>query len=364
MRENYIPACKSGNIGKGARMSVTVSQPQGAHLVGSVPLDSAEEVFRTAASILGEHLRRLPDGETGARTNWIGWQAGVFQQHPDLEAVPPDPEHYTPLPRLRLRAGVDPGSLSFDSLGYASAALQSYALFSRLKGKGVIPRDCRFQVTFPTPLAPVTSFIDIGSQAAVEPAYERAMLRELDQLLNGVPHDELAIQWDVAVEFGVLEGVWAVPFDNPLEGIVERIVRLSASVPEPVELGYHLCYGDYQHQHFVEPLDTSRLVGLSNRLSATVERSIQWIHLPVPRGRTDDAYYAPLARLDLHPETELYLGLVHFTDGAEGTRQRIEAAQRVVREFGVATECGFGRRPPEQVTTLLEIHRAVAAPVR
>jgi hypothetical protein len=29
----------------------------------------------------------------------------------------------------------------------------------------------------------------------------------------------------------------------------------------------------------------------------------------------------------------------------------------------VATECGFGRRPPETVPDLLRIHAAVAAPV-
>jgi hypothetical protein len=32
-----------------------------AHLVGSVPLASAEEVFRTAAAVLGRHLRRIGD---------------------------------------------------------------------------------------------------------------------------------------------------------------------------------------------------------------------------------------------------------------------------------------------------------------
>ena len=43
-------------------------------------------------------------------------------------------------------------------------------------------------------------------------------------------------------------------------------------------------------------------------------------HLPVPRNRTDEVYFAPLRTLRLHPETELYLGLVHYTDGIEGTR--------------------------------------------
>jgi len=98
-------------------------------------------------------------------------------------------------------------------------------------------------------------------------------------------------------------------------------------------------------------------------VSAVSRRAIAWVHMPVPRERTDDAYFAPLRRLRLHPETELYLGLVHHTDGVEGTQRRIDAAQRAVSSFGVATECGFGRRPPETVPDLLRIHREVSAPV-
>jgi hypothetical protein len=47
-------------------------KPRGVHLVGSVPLGDAEDVFRAATSILGGRLRRIPDGETGERSNWIG----------------------------------------------------------------------------------------------------------------------------------------------------------------------------------------------------------------------------------------------------------------------------------------------------
>ncbi|MEZ4572844.1 MAG: hypothetical protein R2849_21500 [Thermomicrobiales bacterium] len=102
-----------------------------------------------------------------------------------------------------------------------------------------------------------------------------------------------------------------------MDGIVNRIVRLSRHVPDDVEMELYSCYGDFQHQHFVEPEDTSRLVELANRVNAGVEQAGQWIHLPVPRDRTDDGYFAPLANLDLHPETELYLGLVTL-DGVEG----------------------------------------------
>jgi hypothetical protein len=31
-----------------------------------------------------------------------------------------------------------------------------------------------------------------------------------------------------------------------------------------------------------------------------------------------------------------------------------------VTDFGIATECGFGRRPPETVPGLIDLHREVA----
>ena len=83
--------------------------------------------------------------------------------------------------------------------------------------------------------------------------------------------------------------------------------------------------------------------------------------LPVdPRNRHDDAYFAPLADLSIGT-TKLFLGLVHHTDSVEGTLRRLATAQRHVRGFGIATECGFGRRPPETIPELLRIHREAAA---
>jgi hypothetical protein len=337
------------------------SQPHGVHLVGSVPLANAEEVFRTTTSILGERLRRIPDGETGVRINWIGWQSAVFANNPSFEYIPPDPNAYAVLPRFKLRSPMDAGDIQFNQLGYADAAIASYALFSQLKQAGIIPAHFRFQVSLPTPLAPVTAFVAPGDQAAVEPAYEAGMFNELDRITTAIPQDELAIQWDVAVEFGLLELAMPAFFADVKAGILERLIRLGNRVPASVELGYHLCYGDAEHKHFKQPEDTSKLVEVANAISAGVTRTINWIHMPVPRDRSDDAYFAPLRNLKLHPETELYLGLVHFTDGVEGTRQRIATAVQYVPTFGVATECGLGRRPPETIADLLRIHSEVAS---
>jgi hypothetical protein len=343
-----------------------MSKPQGVLLVGSVPLISSEEVFKTASAELGDWLKRIPDGETGERTNWIGFQIGVFASSPLLEMIYPEPdaEGYTALPRLRLREVADAGELEFGSLGYSDAALASYEVFARLKRAGEIPSRVRFQVSLPTPLAPVASFIHPESAAEVEPVYEARLLHELGLILDAVPAEELAIQWDTAVEFGILEGVFPSFRANPKEDILERLLRVGEAVPSEIELGYHLCYGDYQHRHFIGPRDTSKLVEVANAVVTGLSRPVHWIHLPVPRDRDDDEYFAALRDLRLGKETELYLGLVHFTDGVEGTRRRIEAVQRVVSEFGVATECGFGRRPADTVPDLMRIHASVASPIR
>ena len=89
-----------------------------------------------------------------------------------------------------------------------------------------------------------------------------------------------------------------------------------------------------------------------------------FLHLPVPIERDDAAFFAPLAELALHPETELFLGLVHHEDGTEGALRRIAAARPALAglaAFGIATECGFGRGPAERTAPLLGLHGDVIA---
>ena len=88
--------------------------------------------------------------------------------------------------------------------------------------------------------------------------------------------------------------------------------------------------------------------------------------MPVPVDRTDDAYFAPLERLQLKPGTELYLGVVHLADGVEGTRKRIVAAQKRIGDFGIATECRIARGAPtaDKVRRIIAIHAEAAVEPR
>ncbi len=323
---------------------------QGAHLVGSVPLPDAESVFRTVAPALGRHLPRLPDGETGARKDWIAWQYGVLAATPGLAPVPVGDRGYL---RRQLVHRTSREPPRFGSLGYADAALASFSIFDRLQRAGTIPAGIRFQVSLPTPLAPITVFVDRADRDVVEPAYEAAMLAELARITAAIPHDRLAIQWDVAVEVALLEHAWPAHFADVAQGIHTRLARLAAAVPRGVEAGFHLCYGDFGHRHFTNPADAFTLVTLANALPP-----VAFVHMPVPIGWTEPAAFAPLAKLELAPGTRLYLGVVHVADGLPGIRARLARASEFVSSCGIATECGWGRRAVDSVGNLLALHGA------
>jgi SAM-dependent methyltransferase len=337
--------------------------PLGVHLVGSVPLASAEDVFRTIGGALGDRLRRLPDGETGPRADWIVWQYPVLSSRPQFEVAPPAPHSYRALPRLRLRPGEDGADLTFERLGYAEAAASSFRTFSVLKRDGDLPRGCRFQVSLPTPLAPVSAFVALENQEVAERAYESAMAVELQEILAAVPHDQLALQWDTNFEFGMLEGDVPAWFPDVKGGILERLIRMSRLVPPTVELGFHFCSGHDEAEQRHVPADMSRMVEVANALSASLDRPLNWVHMPVPRERDDPGFVAPLRDLRLQPSTELYLGVLHPGEPEETSRRRIAAAHEAVGDFGVATPCGWGRLPPRQLPDLIAGHAALSRPI-
>lgn len=340
--------------------------PQRVHLVGAIGLDTVPETFTTVGRMLGNRLMRMPDGEPGGRRMWIAWQFPLLRASPFLKAVPPPPgASAINLPLMALAQGVSPEQLRFCELGYAREARASYADFTAAKRAGKLPAQVRFQVSLPTPYAVTSAFCVRQDQPAIEPAYERAMLREIEMICSAIPHTELTLQWDVCPEMivwdGRLERIKHV-FADPQREILERFKRISRAIPPDVELGFHLCYGDVDGQHFIEPLDAGKLVELANGLSRTLDHPIAYIHMPVPIARSDAAFFRPLAELRLGPATELYLGCVHAADGVEGTRRRIAAAREFVPAFGIATECGMGRcKTPETVLRLLEIHAGASA---
>lgn len=341
---------------------------RGVHLVGSVPLADAGAVFTAAGAALGDRLLRIPDGETGERSDWITWLEPAFADNPALEKSDELFRiHATGTARIRyrLKPGKRVEDVSFGNLFYADIAKVSFAEFARAKREGRIPAGCRFQIDLVPAHSVIWLFLQDDLHQPLDPVFNAALKREIDKIAAALPHDEIAIQFDVAsAVFARLQrnepNAYGRNRDEMLARFSAILTDLAAHVPADIELLFHFCYGDSNHKHVIEPADMGDMVDVANRLSADIARSIALIHMPVPRDRTDDAYFAPLARLQLKPETELCLGLVHYTDGVDGTRRRLQTAERHVRDFSVATECGFGRRDPATIPELLRIHAEIA----
>lgn len=351
-------------------------------LVGSVGLKDSEEVFRAVGPLLGGRMKRIPDGETGSRTSWVSRLRFVLEGNPAFEGDPEElaagerithptegtrtwkgsaivPRGAPPPPRMRLKAGVRPEDVRIGGLGYPEAAIDSYAMLCALREQGVVPKHLRFQVALPTTAAFLNAHVVYEHHAIVEPIYRAQLFREVDEICEAIPHGDLTMQWDVSTEMGQWEGVRHAWFSDVKAGVIERLALHCARIPRDVELGVHLCYGSYGGRHWKEPESTANMVEVHNRLIEKLARPIAYIHMPVPVDRSDEAYFRPLSELRLHPRTKLFLGLVHDSDGVQGTRRRIAVASKYAKEFGIAAECGFGRRPPETIPGLLRVHAEV-----
>ncbi|KAL3484939.1 hypothetical protein BJX62DRAFT_248051 [Aspergillus germanicus] len=340
----------------------------GVHLVGSIPLPSTDAVFQKLTCTLPSRLSSIPDGETGSRLNFIVWERSRF---------PPETLKYA-----NCGIGLPSGHLGVfsqddvKSTDYGTAAVESYSVFCGNRERGVIPAGVRFQVSLPLPWAVVAGHVRPEFHAVLEQLYARRLEDALATILTNIPAADLAIQLDLARETLALEyerGRLSEEFrphfadsEGILKGMLSRIERFASLIPDSVPVGFHFCYGDRDHKHYVEPEDLGVAVGFANAIRETLSRRISWVHIPVPKDRDDAAYFEPLKKLELGvdspAQTKLYLGLVHANDEA-GTKRRIEAVLPVVKGFGVATECGLGRTPVDELDSILSISREVSGPV-
>jgi hypothetical protein len=347
--------------------------PTAVHFNGSVNLPDAETVMREISSRIPHGVRRMTDGETGDRNYWIRFQTQKFEEMPEFETVSVGQAYETApdapaMPQLRLTEHASAETINWPNLGYADAYTESFATFERMQNEGTIRADLRFQMQYPTPLASMAGTIAPEDQPKVEPSYEQALFADLDTVLERLPHDRIAVQWDVAVEFGALEG--AMGPKVPVEQIAPGLVRCLERVPS-VPVGMHLCYGDYGHRHFKQPESLRMQVNLVNAVTSATQRSLNFVSFTVPQGRNDSAYFEPLAGLTTGADTELCFALVpyHPDDQAPGTTaeqiEHIDAAlinsPSGARHWGICTECGMGRVDGPDVPRLLDLHSQILA---
>jgi hypothetical protein len=338
-------------------------------LVGSLPAESTEAAFRAGAELFGDMVFALPDGETGLRAAWVGYEREqLCRPNPDVVVVQETesptgiPRHAYETPIFSLRPGVT--ELHWDTWPRIDDAIASYAVFRELRDQGVIPAGLRFQVGLPFPESALNAFkADFAvDYPVVERGFEDLVARELQRLTTAIAPEDLAIQWDMAYEPQDIEGILAWTDGDAWERFAGPATRLTPLIPEETLVGYHLCYGTFPEWPMYETQDLSVLVRMANHAVAESGRVVDWLHLAGPRylRSEDKRFFAPLA--DLKPGgARVFLGIVLPLDGVSGLRRRRATAGLFLDDFGVAMYCGFGRQPGRDGMETMREHRRVVS---
>src|SRR3954462_16041831 len=129
-------------------------------LVGSLPAESTEAAFEAGARHFKDLVFALPDGETGRRAAWVGYERErLARPNPDVvvveETASPTgiPRHAYETPVFAIREGVE--ALQWDTWPRIDDAIAAYDVFRRLRDEGVIPAGLRFPGGLPVPRPPL-----------------------------------------------------------------------------------------------------------------------------------------------------------------------------------------------------------------
>ena len=347
-------------------------------LPGSLPCETAEQSFKTFGGALGQWLDYMPDGEIGTRRYWIdGIAYRVFNGHPEIDTVKyPEPENgveqWWPRGRhdefgFRVKPGIkqvrfgDPGW----RLGFARDAIASYGLFRYMKKDGVIPQRVRFQVAIPLTYSAVRYFFPDEDVPKVIPGFTQALRAEVAKIVEMIPNDDLAIQWDLAIENRLVDVALAERGPEAAKkeaaAVCEPATEICPGIPKAVHLGHHMCFGTLSGWPSRQPPTLEGAITLSNAAVDASGRGVEFLHIPT-LGRSDDAFFEPLKDLK-HQGSKVYMGAVHHLHGAGGLKAQVQTMKKYLPDFGLGAPCGFGRSPDRPGRLITDDGSKAADPV-
>lgn len=348
---------------------MTASALKDLMLVGSMRVDTAEEALRRAGETIGDHVSFLPDGEVGARQQFIMHLAQhVYSSHPDFElASRPAPAgelHDVLRPasfkdnwRFTVKDGIE--RIRFGEpgwrLGYAEPAINGYFIFKTLRAQGVIPAGVRFQVTLPLAGYGCYTFVNRPEDwPKAVPGYEEALRAEIANIAQHIPPRDLVFQFD---QVAVYQSAGAAGRGDTYTAAMNReryagaIAAIAPHVPADALLGFHLCYGGLEGWPSRRP-PLSDVIDAANLVAQSAGRRIDYIHLPL-LPHQDARYFDALRGLAVGT-AKVYLGVIHTLDDVADLRFRIDNARSRLPAFGIAAPCGIRSYP---VDDMLRFHQ-------
>lgn len=333
--------------------------PRSAYLVGSLPGSTAREAMSTALDILGPHVRSMPDGETGARRNWIISIVEGLRDNPALEVRRDgDWSDYDKTPQLRIREGRRLYGANLD-FGHVDAVRDSYPELQRLRAeRGDL--GLAFQQGVPGDFDLAMFTLGMGGALRHRRPFTEATLREIHgvQVITG---PDTLFQIEVPAELVLLAKAPARVRPRLARVLSRSITGLAAAAPAGTRFAVHLCLGDMNNRAFGTMRDVSPLVLLADAITSgwPAGRRLEVLHAPFAAAdspaTTSASFYEPLRQLRLPAEVRFAAGFVH--EAQELGRQleiRDLIESRLGREVMVAAACGLGRRDEPAARANLE----------
>jgi hypothetical protein len=329
------------------------------HFVGSYPAESAEAAMYDMASIGGDALSQMSDGETGLRKDWVVAQIESYCNNPAFELVKDGHwTSYEDCPVFKVTEGHELAPEDF-GLRYHADAVASWSAFERVRNELNRP-DLKFQVGIPHFLDMSLFTFGADNWAGLDPAlveaYRQATVDQIKAIRNEPFGDQVVFQIETPVSLSMsFFPQEALPPQLHPHALGESIAELAALTPKDTAFGVHLCVGDLGNKGRGIPASRAASVRLMNEMSAPgvwpEERPLLYIHEPDAAGDeppiVDSAVYEDLRDLRLPKDTRYIAGMVHERASIEDQRTVLGYIVDALPEnqaLGLAAACGLGRR--------------------
>jgi hypothetical protein len=330
------------------------------HLVGSHPAADARQAMIEMAAAVGPYLRSLPDGEPGARRNWISHIIDGLREHPDVELrADGDWSGYDDRPVFKVRRGHQLTAASLRT-GHAAAAAESYEIFKAVRAEHRLDA-VSFQVGIPGDLD--LALFAFGPAAAFtrRRAFRDALAGEIDEI-SGWGGGDVLFQLEVPVELVMVAGAPPPLRAAAARLLVRGMVAQVAAAPAGSRFGVHLCVGDLNNKALRRLTTVAPLVALVKALLRAWPpgRPLEYVHVPLAAGDRppplDPGFYRGLESLSSIPgDVGFAAGLVHEDQDLDDQRRILRAVEGALsRTVDVSPACGLGRRSAQAARHVLE----------
>lgn len=129
----------------------------------------------------------------------------------------------------------------------------------------------------------------------------------LEAIIKVIPTEDLPLQWDLSFAMIMLEvdkgrrtvSLFFLISSESKKGYSSEFDASANLALRVYLLGFHFCYGDLDHEDFIEPEGMTFLVDIVNNIIEKVDHPVSCIYMSVPKDRDDLGYIAPLENVNI-----------------------------------------------------------------